>query len=511
MSFQRLYISRKKAEKFILKVEDAIKKPQNSPLLHYAYGIGGIGKSTLMDKLIEKFSSQFQCAKISFDINSSISTPIDLMKTLNDQLNGDTDGWGEDAFKELYDKYNKTLQDLKAEAIKTESPDDQQGLFDLIKQAGQFAKFAIPLFSAVNSGGTTAVVSSVADAAISNAGENTIGKGIDTLVEGGISVLQAADLLKKYKTTKDKPELQELITNPLPKLAKAFIETIVQKSQHKPILLFIDTYEKASSEFDAFLCKFLLSDKKLQNSSVRIVIAGRYSLINKRYQRMFQQHHNLIAEEQLDKFTQEETKAYLQQIGITEPNEISKYWKATKGYPYYLNLIRKQKEDGKNIKLSRGGRDMVDLLLDGLSDTEKRVVSLAAYCRWFDQDILEYLLEKNDISENPAENLSWFDWLISRDFAVDDEHYRLDDVARDVIRQTEHKNKKKKFTQIHQELAEYFQQLANEQVDSEELISEKYEDSEWCEYVTESTYHALFANKNKGQGQLLTGALKNSW
>ena len=111
------YISRKKAEQFIKNVETAIKNPSDNPLLHYAYGIGGIGKTTLIKKLIVTHKSSFQCAKCSFDVNSPISTPIELMKILNEQL-PDLSGWEGDYFQALYDKWQKALKDLEAEINK---------------------------------------------------------------------------------------------------------------------------------------------------------------------------------------------------------------------------------------------------------------------------------------------------------------------------------------------------------------------------------------------------------
>ena len=500
MNPQYPYISREQAEEFIEKVKKFLNQPNDNPLLHYAYGIGGIGKSTLIKKIIETLPSDFNCAKISFDVNSSINTPIDLMKALDKKLTDSGIGWHEDIFKEQYRKYEKTLKQLESDAVKGESSDSQKNKVELLKQLGNIAKATTTIVGTFASGATGKVASDAGKFLL----DKGVEKGIDTLTEGGISYIKAVDLLKKHKATKNKPELQELVSKPLPKLTEAFIETIIRKSQYKPILLFIDTYEKASPEFDTFFCKFLLANEKLRKAPVRIVMAGRYSLYNKRYQRMFQQHNSLISEKQLDKFTKEETETYLKEIGITKPNEVRKFWNATKGYPYYLNLIRKQKENGKTIKLSRGGRDIVDLLLDGLSNTERKVVTLAAYCHWFDQPLIEYLLEKNNISDKPKASMSWFEWLVGRDFVIDDEHYRLDDVARDVIRQTEHKNNKNKFTQVHQQLADYYQNLAKFETSQDDLINDKYDNTEWCEYVTESTYHALFANRNKGQFQLLT-------
>ena len=248
-----------------------------------------------------------------------------------------------------------------------------------------------------------------------------------------------------------------------------------------------------------------MSESGLCNAHVRIVMAGRYSLSSSRYQRLFQQYvGDLITETRLDKFNEKETKNYLQEIGIEDEDKIRQIWKATKGYPYYLNLIKDQKEQGKEIKLYRGGKDIVDLLLQGLNETEKKVVTLAAYCRWFDEQLIEYLLGKNSITKPPQNHSSWFEWLIELDFIIENEHYSLDDVARDIIRQTEHKNKEKGFQALHQQLADYFQERADVEVEDEESLEEQYDYPEWCEFTIESIYHSLYANKKLGQIKLLT-------
>ena len=489
MNPQYPYISRKQAEKFIENIEESLRQPNGNPLLHYAYGIGGIGKSTLLKKIEREYTSSIKCIKVSFDVNSRVDTPITLMKIINQKICDDVWTHGKTPFQKKLEEYQATLHKLENEPVEGESK--------VSKEQKEWVK---QLFR----GGAKLigkVVTSEADGGIISGKtvDPILNPAVDLAVDAGANRIER---FKKHQAIKNKPELQELIENPIPQFAKASIETLITSSKQKPILLFLDTYEKASSEFSTFLCQFLLADEKLQKVSVRIVIAGRYRLSNKRYQRMFQQYNSLISEKQLDKFTSEETNTYLQEIGITKPNEVRKFWKATKGYPYYLNLIRKQKENGKTVKLSRGGQDIVDLLLDGLSETERKIVILAAYCRWFDKPIIEYLVEKNNIVDKPKENF-WFDWLVNLDFVIDDENYRLDDVARDVIRQTEHKKDKNKFTQVHQQLADYYQNLAKFKT-SEDGLVDKYENPEWCEYVTESTYHILFANKNKGQVQLLT-------
>ncbi|MEO0928651.1 MAG: hypothetical protein AAFY63_22645, partial [Cyanobacteria bacterium J06643_13] len=112
MSLQSPYISRKQADKFTRDIEESFSQPKDSPLLFYAHGIGGIGKSTLKDKLIETFTPQFQHAKVSFGINSPINTPIDLMKAFDNGTSGNVSGWDVDTFGELLKKYHETVQKL---------------------------------------------------------------------------------------------------------------------------------------------------------------------------------------------------------------------------------------------------------------------------------------------------------------------------------------------------------------------------------------------------------------
>ena len=313
-------------------------------------------------------------------------------------------------------------------------------------------------------------------------------------------------LIKKHRATKNKRELQELMLEPLPKLTQAFAAGVIQKAKSQPIVLELDTYEKASPDFDAFLCKHLLGDTALQTYPVRIVIAGRYSLKNKRYQRMFQHHGNIIYECQLEKFDKSETKDYLEAVGIVQPNEVRRVTKATKGFPYFLKLIKDQKEEGRLISTSRDSDEIVDRLLDGLTPTQMQVVQLAAYCRWFDRPMIQYLVEAGltDKSQAADEQTNWFNWLIDRDFVIRDDTYRMDDVARDVIRAAQHRADEQDFRHIHDLLTQYFQQLADQEVAQDHPAPAKYENSDWRRYAAETAYHALFANRDRGQSQFLT-------
>ena len=496
MSLNNPYIARKQATEFAQDIKSSIQHPNINPILHYAYGIGGIGKTTLLERIHQEYSPDFQCIKVSFDKavnhNVYVGSPIELMELIDREIS-DNAFLRVSPFKKVLQRYKQTLASLETEPIEGEQVTPEQ--IEEVKRLARGGARAIGFIAATQTDGGIASTSAI----------NPIAeKAADFAVDAGVIGRKAFDLLKKHKATKNEPERQELIKNPLPQLAQAIIQTLRQKSATQPILLILDTYEKALPEFDRFLCSYLLSSQELQTAPVRIVMAGRYPLSNKKYNSTFRRHGNVISEKRLDKFDRSGTINYLEQIGITEKKQINIIWRATKGYPYYLNLIRKQKQNGREIKLTRGGKEMVDLLLYGLNDVERKVVCLAAYCRWFDRTIIEHLIAQNDIEKSPTQDRDWFDWLVNRDFTVDDSPYRFDDVARDVIRQAEHNDSKKDFTNIHQQLFQYFQQLADETVAPDELVAEKYEDPDWCESAIESTYHALYADKKQGQIKLLT-------
>jgi len=485
-----LYISRKPAEKLLDNFGVALKQPKENHLLFYACGIGGIGKSTLLGKLRETYAKEAQFARAFFGPTSKIDSPLALMEHLYKQLLDD-DGWGGDDFVESCRKYRETLKQLETESAEGKGSASTEQI-SLVKK----------LFSGA--------VKTFASLHMPDEAAKKLGSAAEGVVDVASLALSEKDrfekLLKQHRATKNKRELQELMLDPMPKLTQAFAAGVIQKSKLRPVVLELDTYEKASSDFDAFLCKYLLADTALQDYPVRIVMAGRYSLRNKRYQRMFQHHSNLIYECQLEKFDKGETKNYLKEIGIIQPNEVRQFTQATKGFPYFLKLIKDQKDNGQSIKVSRDSDEIVDRLLDGLTPEQKKVVQLAAYCRWFNRPIIQHLVDVNLVgkSKSTEEQVDWFDWLIERDFVIPEDTYRIDDVARDVIRAAQHRADEQDFRYVHDLLAQYFQRLADKEVSQDQPAPAKYENSDWIRYSVEVAYHTLFANRDKGQFQLLT-------
>jgi tetratricopeptide (TPR) repeat protein len=470
-----LFVSRNSTKRFLDDFAKAIEQPNSAPLMFYAHGIGGIGKSTLLDELKSLHHGKVKFLEADFN-NSRLSKPIELMKHLHQQLSIHQPE--ADLFTVRYKQYEETLRRLETEAA-------QETQIVSAEQSSLVREYM-----------------GVARSSIVTEDESTFNQ---------LSTRERFEkLLRQHPatqgTTPERMSLRDLMLDPQPKLTQAFAETLIQLSQEMPIVLWLDTYEKAQKDFNEFLANELLKDTPLRDFPVRIAMAGRYKLSHGRYQHKFQDRGvPLIREYSLAKFSKEETQQYLENIGVTNKDQVRRIGSATQGYPYYLNLLKKQKEDDGAITLSGGQSGMVNLLLDGLNETEQRVVKLAAHCRWFDQQLIQALLQEfGEANILFGNGINWFKWLTERDFTISDGSYRIDDVARSVIRETQHQEDKQKFCRIHYWIADYFEQLADKEVSPDRSPLDKYENSEWQELIIEVIYHRLFANKSEGKRQLLT-------
>ncbi len=317
------------------------------------------------------------------------------------------------------------------------------------------------------------------------------------------------ELLQEHPATKNDTELQALMLEPIPKLTQAFAQGLIQRTQKqkRPVVLVLDTYEKVPPEIDSWLWQYLLQDTALKSYPVRLVTAGRRSLQEKESWRKLQQDRDLIYERRLEEFDKKQTEEYLKNIGITKAGEIQKIFKATKGLPYYLDWIRREKEKGNSIDFSQGNQEIVKLLLQGLNPKQKQIVQLAACCRWFDRSLIQHLMKRQgiDFQTGADATLDCFDWLTGRDFVEFVQgRYRLDDVARDVFRLSLLLEDKNQFRKTHELLASYFEQQADEEVSADSPAPTKYENSDWCQYTVEFLYYALYARRDEGQRQFLS-------
>jgi tetratricopeptide (TPR) repeat protein len=231
------------------------------------------------------------------------------------------------------------------------------------------------------------------------------------------------------------------------------------------------------------------------------VVVGRRSLQADEGWRKLNQDRKLLLEVPLNKFSKDDTEKYLKQIGIENGGIRAKIYKATQGLPYYLDWVRKQREQGKKPDFSQGNQAIAELLLQGIDPRLRKVLYVVACCRWFNRAMIRYLLGSVDLGlQQDADNAEgYFEWLKDSYFVEFTKgHYRLDDVARDVFRQSYFQEDQNRFRQTHALLANYFQQQADELVTPEMFLPDQYEDEEWRELMAEFLYYNLFGKGKEG-------------
>ncbi|MEM7772460.1 MAG: hypothetical protein AAF327_18345, partial [Cyanobacteria bacterium P01_A01_bin.37] len=443
MAIQAPYISRPETDAFLEAVAHAIQHPAEAPVVFHVWGLGGVGKSRLTQKIQEFHEKDTIVASVSFGLTESIDTPIELMAKLYEQVvpRNAWSAWSGDSFGELFHLYWETIHTLK-----TESPTGRGAVdAEQLKAVDQLLKLGVDVAGVFLSEPSKKIASSVVD--------NGMQAAVATLsIKDGLQ-----QLLQDHKATRRNKTLQELMIEPLPRLTAAFVASLRQQAETQSIVLILDTYEKVSSDLDLWLWRTLLGNQSLQPHAIRLVVAGRHNILKGEGWRKLNQDRSLVYEQPIRRFDEEQTQHYLSAIGIADAAKTQQIYRVTKGLPYYLDWIRRETEKGNEPDFSQGNEEIVSLLLQGLNDTQKRIVQYAACCRRFDRKRIQQLVERDglDFATAADEQLNCFGWLIRRSYVeLVDGRYRLDDVARDVFRLSLYQDDRDQFHQTHQCLAD---------------------------------------------------------
>jgi tetratricopeptide (TPR) repeat protein len=488
------YIERDEAKRLRQSFAAALKKHQEQPLLFNICGIGGVGKTTLLGRLKDDHAAEVDFLEICFAKTREIETPLKLMRKLHQQgielllLGGLMIS---DTFTEQNRQFEATLFELSQYSIdgSANSREDAKKITSWFERSIWLGVI-----------GLTATASKPISLDISGAGFPAL-TSVGEDMEGWQEWIQQR--VRNHPATKDRPDLQSLMLEPVAKLTQAFANSMMQiaQSRGRSIVLVLDTYEKAQPYLNQWLWQSLVEDTSLSSAPVRLVVIGRRPLQSDESWRKLHQDRQLLHETQLSKFSKKYTEDYLNQIGIENRGIQAKIYKATKGLPYYLNWVRDQKEKGSEPDFSKGNQAIAELLLQGLDAPQRKILQVFACCRWFDRSMIRDLI-KNDAfglqqDANNAEN--YFEWLKKSDFIDSTEgHYCLDDVARDVFRQAYFQDDRNQFRKTNAMLADYFKKQADETVDPQSLLPDPYEDEDWRKSISEFLYYGLFGKGREG-------------
>ncbi|MFQ4136320.1 protein kinase domain-containing protein [Nodosilinea sp. PGN35] len=492
----RILIRREQAQRF--QELFATSLSTSGPVVFHVYGIGGVGKSTLLRDLTQQYAEQASFATLSFDLSLGVESPLELMATLYETvLTATKPGFwqqevlpGPDPFLSLYERYQETLYALETQpAVPGEQVTDAQ-----INSINRWAKWSVKVFNQL--------------IPLPSLPPETLEQLTDASIEASTFLLAEKDrwqrFLQQHRATRQQRGLQRLMIDPLPLLTKAFVEALIHKAKKRPLVLVLDTYEKASPEINNWCWRYLLANTDLRQHPIRLLIASRHRLSQVEGWRRLQQNLQLVYETSLGRLDEKQTHLYLSQLNVHQPQQLQSAFRQTKGLPYFLNWIREQTEQGIEVDFSQGSDEIAKVLLQGLQPHQKRLVQLAACCRWFNRPLLQYLIEAQnphiDFEQAVDAHLNCFDWLIQRDF-IKVSHYRfhLEDVARDTFRLSLWQDSPQLFRQTHGLLAQYFKNEAARRINDDTSIKEKINHPEWRTYTTEVFYHQSFSQEGHQQ------------
>jgi tetratricopeptide (TPR) repeat protein len=344
------------------------------------YGDGGVGKSTLIARLIEETGApSYREYCLTASVDERQATAASMMEKFAAQLQM------RNSFKRALARYKDAVHRLQAEQ-ETMQDAVLQRAPDFAGAAVEGVPFVGPLLRESVKVTTEHVLHSYG-----------LGRRVPERLEDPIGELTAAFVAELNRLADTQVALSGQWT----------------RRRHR-ILLFFDTFEQLAAEAAPWLLDhFLVAD--ISNSIV-LITAGRIpierSLPDDPKRWLPYRDNHIIYSIGLNSFTEEETRAYLEQRGITEPARVTRIWQISRGLPLYLSLLTSDPQYEVDPTA-----DVVANFLRWIPEQEalkrRLVLDAALFSRPFNQDELAAL---GYIPEQ--EQAALYHWLIRQPFVI---------------------------------------------------------------------------------------------
>jgi tetratricopeptide (TPR) repeat protein len=289
----------------------------------------------------------------------------------------------------------------------------------------------------------------------------------------------------------------KLIMSPLLELTPKFLEDLWDyEDDGHHLCLFIDTYEETSPFLDEWLRELMDGTYGDIPLNLTLVIAGR----NKLDTNLWSGYLNMVKNFSLSPFTNEESRAYLKERGITNPAVIETILEISENWPIILAMLADEAPTSPE-SVKDHSADAVTRFLKWIKDpTERNLALHAAIPRQLNLDIARTLLPEN------ADAQALFDWLCKRSFVqVRGGHWAYHPVVRKLMLRYQYKLSQEDWEKLHFKVAEYYEQRASSLgiEDPEKQIKE----ATWRSYWLEKCYHRLSAAPQKEIGDIVSNLI----
>lgn len=414
-------------------------------------GQGGVGKSTLLTRLIDETSApNFKDYCLTALVDERQTTSISVMERFAGQL-GLTG-----KFLKLLRQYKEALlkerdeQDILPEELMQRVPDFTGAIFEGIPIAGPVLR-----------------------------------EGTKTAT---------AHLIDKRKVLQ-KRKIARQLDNPLDELTKAFVTELNRladtkislsstwKKRQRRVILFFDTFEKLAAEIVPWLLDHFLTANI--NNNVVLVIAGRDPIerasSNSATRWLPYYEHKTIHHIVLDTFNEEETRDYLDKRGIIDPVQTDTIWQLSRGLPLYLSLLTTNLQGTVDPT-----KTVIDNFLRWIPEQEqvRRQLALdgALLSKPFNRDDLEAFKYVPKLDRSVL-----YLWLIGQPFVrsiPQDGRYLYHDLAQELFSRHLYQYSQREYYSTRRSLANYYQGLL-------EKVQEDESETVWAlEKEGKTVYHS---------------------
>jgi tetratricopeptide (TPR) repeat protein len=448
---RRLFIGR--SGELLFFVQNILKPEEPTHNIISIWGQGGVGKSTLLARFIDETrSSEFRDYCLTATVDELQTTPASIMEKFATQLH-------------MTGTFSKALKHYK-EALRIQQTEQEMLQDTFVQRVPAFAGAAVEGVPFVGP---------------------LLGEGVKATAE------HLLDRRSKVQRHKD----AELVENPVHALTKAFVDELNQlvetrvlagsgKVRNRRVILIFDTFEQLADVAAPWLLNYFLPSDI--NASIVLMLAGRDPVERsipydtKRWLPYID--NETIYWIPLNTFNEDETRAYLIERNITDPERIATIWQLSQGLPLYLSLLTSNHR-GKVDP----GADVVANFLRWIPENEqvKRQLALDAslFSRPFNLDDLAaftYLPEQKRID--------LYYWLTGLSFVYPQEgRFRYHELAQDLFRRHLYQRSKNEYNAIRRNIANHYRLLL-EKI-QEEKGSEAYHLMEWLELLLALTEQLL--------------------
>lgn len=288
--------------------------------------------------------------------------------------------------------------------------------------------------------------------------------------------------------------------DPAEALSPGFAEALTQVAARAQIVLFFDTYERTGAFLDEWLQALLAGRYGPLPDALTWVLSGRGGMDPHRWGPLLP----MVADVPVEPFSLAESREFLDAQQVTEPRVREVLLAVSDRLPLHLAMLADRHPDSPEAVGDFTG-DAVDCFLRWEADPQLRALAVsAALPRWINRDVLDALTScQQNTSETSSDGPSRWSWLLAQSFVTRRSgrcHYH--EVVRTAMIRVARSESPARWRRTHALLAERHAVWRGDLGGTD-----MWADAMWHEHRLEEAYHRLCADPVHALAEALAGAV----